>query len=84
MMLRIMTVSILCLSTLTGTLKAEGPVNQSIDEETIAAYEKLGAIYGGFKYNYTNKWGNPRFWEGEEAASKGLPGFNIVWLSFAQ
>lgn len=49
-MLRIMAVSFLGLFAASGLLRAGEP----IDKETIAAYEKLGAIYGGIT---PNVWG---------------------------
>jgi hypothetical protein len=47
---------------------------RSIDPETIAAYEKLGAKYGGF---VDDGFGRVMFSPGKEAADKGLPGFYI-------
>ena len=51
-----------------------------IDPETIAAYEKLGAVYGGFDVSV---YGYPEFFPGKEAATKRLPGFQFAKLPAA-
>src|SRR5438874_2621672 len=53
--------------------KAEG-----IDARTVAAYQKLGARYGGV---VKRRSGFPQFNEGKEAARKGLPGFRLSSLA---
>jgi len=58
-------------------LQAQEPKYKSIDAETIAAYEKLGATYGGFR---PIKPFVAEFVAGEEAAKKGLPGFRLILL----
>ena len=52
----------------------EPPKWKPIDAETIAAYEKLGAEYGGIG---VLEFGGLRFSPGNEAAAKGLPGFKF-------
>jgi hypothetical protein len=48
---------------------------QGIDAATVAAYEKLGAVYGGWEKNET---GTIWFQPGREHAEKGLPGFRFA------
>ncbi|HEV3438678.1 MAG TPA: sigma-70 family RNA polymerase sigma factor, partial [Gemmata sp.] len=59
-------------------LKAkEPPKYQPIDPETIAAYENLRAVYGAIDVTDSGPiW----FLPGNEAAMKGVPGFNLVSL----
>ncbi len=53
--------------------KTDEPPNfKPIDPETIAAYEKLGAKFGGF---YGDRFEFDHFVPGTTAAAKGLPGF---------
>jgi hypothetical protein len=56
-----------------GAKKAEG-----VDASTVAAYEKLGGVYGGV---VKDRFGSPRFEAGKEAASQGLPGFRFYSLA---
>jgi hypothetical protein len=72
-MLRIMAVGFVCLFAASGLLRAGEP----IDKETIAAYEKLGAVYGGFE---ADEFGSVVFSAGAEVASEGLPGFRFIEL----
>ncbi len=51
------------------------PKRGPIDPKTIAAYEKLGAAYGGFA---VNQFGFLQFSPGKDEAAKGLPGFRLV------
>src|SRR5437762_597432 len=44
---------------------------KGIDRATVAAYEKLGAVYGGWVIR-DDEWG---FLKGEKSAEAGLPGF---------
>ncbi len=53
----------------------EAPKYKPIDRETVAAYEKLGARYGGFE---VRAFGRITFWPGKKSAAKWLPGFAIV------
>jgi hypothetical protein len=69
--------TILFLSCPLVALQAQEPKYKSIDAETIAAYEKLGATYGGFR---PIKPFVTEFVAGEEAAAKGLPGFRLNLL----
>jgi hypothetical protein len=46
---------------------------KGIDAETVAAYEKLGAVYGGWRNNVPMTW----FLGGREKAEQGLPGFRF-------
>jgi RNA polymerase sigma factor (sigma-70 family) len=50
----------------------EPPKFKPIDPETIAAYEKLGAVYGAFDVSQTI-----RFMRGKSAAANQLPGFQV-------
>ena len=52
----------------------ELPKYKPIDAETIAAYEKLGAKYGGLG---ENKYGFIEFSQTKDALAKRLPGFRI-------
>ena len=72
-MLRNMAV-VVCLLALCNSLYAQKSVNPPIDEDTIVAYQKLGAVYGGFK---TSGLGVIEFYTGEEAAKSSLPGFRF-------
>jgi hypothetical protein len=54
-------------------------VHAPIDDETIAAYEKLGAVYGGFMAGGRIVGFLP-FIPGAEGASKGVPGFWFIEL----
>ncbi len=56
----------------------EPPKYKPIDPETIAAYEKLGAIYGGFEID--NSGGNYKHLPGKDAAAQHLPGFSFATL----
>ena len=49
--------------------------DDSIGAETVAAYEKIGGVYGGFKLD---GFEGPRFVPGKQAATRLLPGFSIV------
>src|SRR5262249_53510022 len=53
------------------------PKRGPIDSDTIAAYEKLGAVYGGI---HTFPAGWIQFEPGKEAAAKHLPGFRFSSL----
>ena len=50
------------------------PAHRAITPETIAAYEKLGAEYGGFN---VNRFGVIVFTTGQQAATHGLPAFRF-------
>jgi RNA polymerase sigma factor (sigma-70 family) len=52
------------------------PKADPIDDDTIAAYEKLGAVYGGLRMAP----GGIVFEHGEEAAARYLPGFRFLSL----
>jgi hypothetical protein len=56
-------------------LPSDAPRRGPIDGDTIAAYEKLGAEYGGIKIAL---WID--FTKGKEAAAKELPGFHFAAL----
>jgi hypothetical protein len=69
--------ALICLGWLLARLHAvpptdDGPKRGSIASDTIAAYEKLGAVYGGFDLT---RDGQIVFRPGKEAAAKHLPGF---------
>jgi hypothetical protein len=51
---------------------------EGIDARTVAAYEKLGAVYGGV---VQGRSGFHEFEEGKEAARKGLAGFRFKSLA---
>jgi hypothetical protein len=53
---------------------ADEPKHAAIDDATIAAYEKLGARYGGF---IVSRDGWIEFEQGKDAAAKHLPGFRF-------
>ncbi len=63
-------------------LADDAPKRDAIDSDTIAAYEKLGAVYGGFRLNPIT-WsdegfrGHLEFEPGKDAAAKHLPGFRL-------
>lgn len=69
------TVSVLSLCCLTMALKAED-LRKPIEPETIAAYEKLKATFGGFRSDSLTGESN-MFSPGKESAAKGLPGFQF-------
>ena len=64
---------LLTLATASGRGQENKGTGKGIDAETVAAYEKLGAVYGGWVklYSYTY------FKVGSEHAQKGLPGFQF-------
>src|ERR1051325_6855434 len=56
---------------------------KGIDAATIAAFEKLGAVYGGVYGGWVQEDGArvylaTRFREGRKHAKKGLPGFHFA------
>ena len=68
-------IAVLCLGSFVVSSRAGRAAKcKPIDPATIAAYEKLGAEYGGFE---VTDFAHVDFLPGEEAAAKGLPGFNI-------
>src|ERR1017187_1790275 len=67
-------VVLLALSAPSALGKEKQPAGKGIDAATVAAYEKLGAEYGGWvktEYGF-------RFQAGRDHAEKGLPGFRFV------
>jgi hypothetical protein len=72
-MLRIMALSFVCLCGVSGVLHAGEP----IDRETVSAWEKLGAEYGGFRWFRTNEQADSVFTPSTNAAKEGLPGFQF-------
>ena len=71
----------ICLGWLAASLQAIPPLTlperqmyKPVDSETIAAYEKLGAEYGGF---VVDREGAFLFFSGKEEAANWLPGFRF-------
>ena len=59
-----------------ATVLAQEPIKgQDIDPQTVAAYEKLGAVYGGFQ---PNPFDGFFFRPGADAAREGVPGFILL------
>jgi hypothetical protein len=61
-----------CLAVPAVPAEDKKPEGKGIDPATVAAYEKLGAAYGGWVRDHD---GFRQFEKGRQAAEKGLPGF---------
>src|SRR5438067_456040 len=64
-------VALLTLSAAGMQAQEKKAAAKGIDRPTVAAYERLGAVYGGWVIR-DDEWG---FLQGERSAEEGLPGF---------
>jgi hypothetical protein len=70
-------VSLLCLGGLSTRLDAEEPKYEPVDAKTIAAYEKLGAKYGGVGFTDFN---GMQFLKGARWVGKRIPAFEFGYM----